>query len=104
MALNVKRLNDYKAKLILFPSKEGKKVVKKGLVHDSTADKLKNDDQNKTPSLFGLPPVDNSVKTMAITKEMQEFKPYQKLRHERINKYYEGKRVRRAKLAEEAKK
>jgi len=42
MAQNVKRLNDYKAKLILFPSKEGNKVVKKGMIHDSTADKLKN--------------------------------------------------------------
>jgi len=41
---------------------------------------------------------------MAITKEMTSFMSYQKLRHERINKYYEGKRVRKAKLAEEAKK
>merc|ERR1712178_487516 len=61
MAMNVKRLNDYKAKLILFPSKEGKKEVKKGLIHDSTADKLKNVKQNKTPDLFALPAVDTSV-------------------------------------------
>merc|ERR1711990_151441 len=43
MAQNVKRLNDYKKKLILFPSKNRKNhVVKKGLIHDSTADKLKD--------------------------------------------------------------
>lgn len=104
MAANVKRLNDYKAKLILFPNKEGKGVVKKGLIHDSTADKLKNVEQNKSPSVFALPAKDTTVETMAITKEMQNFKAYQKLRHERINKYYEGARVKKAKDAEQAKK
>merc|ERR1712153_160496 len=103
-AANVKRLTDYKSKLILFPSKEGKNVVKNGMIPDSTADKLKNVEQNITPSVFALPAVDKSVKSMAITKEMSEFKAYQKLRHERINKYYEGKRIKRAKDAEAAKK
>jgi len=63
-------LNDYKAKLILFPSKEGKKVVKKGMIHDSTADKLKDVEQNTSPSVFALPAKDTSVQTMAITKDM----------------------------------
>ena len=85
-------MNDYKSKLILFPNKEGKNVVKNGQIPDSTADKLKNVEQNITPSVFVLPAIDNTVQTMAITKEMTEFKAYQKLRHERINKYYEGKR------------
>jgi hypothetical protein len=100
----VKRLNDYKAKLILFPNKEGKGVVKKGLIHDSTADKLKNVEQNVSPSVFALPAKDTTVETMAISKEMQNFKAYQKLRHERINKYYEGARIKKAKDAEQAKK
>jgi len=103
-AANVKRLTDYKSKLILFPSKEGSNVVKNGMIPDSTADKLKNVEQNITPSVFALPAVDKSITSMAITKEMTEFKAYQKLRHERINKYYEGKRIKRAKDAETAKK
>merc|ERR1711907_458938 len=49
MAVNVKRLNDYKAKLILFPNKDGK--VKKGMIPDSTAAKLKNVEQVTKPSI-----------------------------------------------------
>merc|ERR1711907_292070 len=56
MAANVARLNAYKSKLILFPAKEGK--FKKGEINDSTADKLGGVEQNITPSIFGLPPVD----------------------------------------------
>ena len=102
MAANVKRLNDYKAKLILFPAKDGK--VKKGMINDSTADKLKNVEQNKTPSIFGLPPVDKTSAPEPITKEMLAAKIYQKLRLERINKRYNGKRLAAAKKAEESKK
>merc|ERR1712167_15629 len=36
LAANVKRLNDYKAKLILFPRHDG--VAKKGVINDSTAE------------------------------------------------------------------
>jgi hypothetical protein len=45
-----------------------------------------------TPSVFGLPEITNKLETVKIDKEMQSFQAYQKLRHERINKYYEGKR------------
>merc|ERR1711904_542680 len=38
MAMNVKRLTDYKTKLVLFPAKDGK--FKKGMIPDSTADKV----------------------------------------------------------------
>ena len=99
MASNVKRLNDYKEKLILFPAKDGK--FKKGMIPDSTADKLKGAEQNKSPSIFGLPPVDKTCPPMPITKEMLALKVYQKLRAERTNKRYNGKRLMRAKKAAE---
>lgn len=83
-------MNEYKAKLILFPTKEGQ--VKKGEIPDSTAAKLKNVEQNERPSFFGLPPVVKTSPPEAITKEMLAAKVYQKLRAERINKRYEGKR------------
>lgn len=102
MAANVKRLSDYKAKLILFPKRDGK--FKKGMIADSTADKLKGVEQNKTPSIFGLPAVDKTSAPEPITKEMLAVKVYQKLRAERINKRYNGKRIAAAKKAEEAKK
>jgi len=102
MAQNVKRLNDYKAKLILFPAKEGQH--KKGLIPDSTAAKLQGAEQNVTPSVFGLPAVDKTSAPEPLTKEMLAAKVYQKLRCERTNKYYNGKRLLAAKKAEDAKK
>ena len=78
MAVNVKRLNAYKSKLILFPNKDGK--VKKGMIPDSTADKLKSAEQNKVSSVFGLPPVVKTSPPEAITKEMLQGRVYEKLR------------------------
>lgn len=78
LAANVKRLGDYKAKLILFPRKDNK--FKKGMIDDSTAAKLKDAAQNKTPSIFGLPTVDKTSAPEPITKEMLSAKVYQKLR------------------------
>merc|ERR1739838_459711 len=100
---NVKRLNDYKAKLILFPKHEGK--LKKGEIADSSKEKVKAAAQNKTSGVLALPTVvKGEVATEKITKEMASAKIYQKLRQERINARYEGKRVKRAKEAEEKKK
>lgn len=86
----------------MFPAKDGE--FKKGQIPDSTADKLRGVEQNKTPSIFGLPPVVKTSPNEPLTKEMLAVKVYQKLRAERINKRYEGKRQARAKKAEEAKK
>jgi len=102
MSQNIGRLNEYKKKLILFPAKDGK--FKKGLIPDSTADKLTNVEQVRAPSVFGLPPVDKTSVPQAITKEMLAAKVYQKLRIERTNKRYNGKRLERAKKAAEAQK
>jgi len=100
MAANVKRLNDYKSKLILFPAKEGQH--KKGLIPDSTADKLGGAEQNVSPSVFDLPPVQKTSDPEPITKEMLKVKAYQKLRQERINARYNGKRLAAAKKKAEA--
>lgn len=102
MEANVKRLNDYKAKLILFPRAEGK--PKKGEINDSTAEQLKSVSQNKTDGVFALPTQKRRCKPEAITKEMKETKVFMKLRQARVNKYYKGKRDKAAKEAEEKKK
>jgi large subunit ribosomal protein L13e len=102
MDANVKRLNDYKAKLILFPKHEGK--CKKGEIPDATKEKVKAAAQNKTDGVFDLPVVDKAVTTESITKDMKSAKIYQKLRQERINQRYQGMRIKRAKEAEEKKK
>lgn len=102
MGANIARLNEYKKKLILFPAKEGK--FKKGLIPDSTADKLGGVEQNITPSVFGLPPVDKTSPPEPLTKEMLAAKVYQKLRIERTNKRYNGARLEKARKAAEAQK
>lgn len=99
MATNVARLNEYKKKLILFPAKEGK--VKKGLIADSTADKLKSAEQTVTKSVFGLPATSTDSAPEPLTKAMLAAKVYQKLRTERTNKRYNGLRLAKAKKAEE---
>lgn len=105
MAMNVKRLTDYKTKLVLFPAKDGK--FKKGEIPDSTADKLSKVNSTACPvrpSLFDVPKmVDKTVTTEPITKEMLSAKVYQKLRAERINARYEGARKERAKKEAEKK-
>merc|ERR1712178_172547 len=102
MDANVKRLNDYKAKLILFPKNEAK--PKKGLIPDATKEKLKAAAQNKTNGVFDLPVVSKDVATESITKDMKSAKIYQKLRQERINARYDGMRLKKAKEAEDKKK
>jgi len=102
---NVKRLNDYKSKLILFPKHEGK--LKKGEIADSSKEKVKAAAQNLVSGVFALPTTvkgQGVVATEKITKEMASAKIYQKLRQERINQRYEGIRAKRAKEAEEKKK
>lgn len=99
---NVKRLTDYKAKLILFPRHEGK--VKKGEINDSTAEQVKSASQNTTTGVFALPKVTKRCKIEPLTKDMKSVKIYRKLRQERINAHFEGARIKAAKDAEDKKK
>lgn len=102
MDANVKRLNDYKAKLVLFPKSEGK--PKKGEINDSTAEQLKAATQNTTEGVFALPKTSRRCKPEAITKELRDVKVYAKLRQAWVDKKWKGKRERAAKLAAEKEK
>uniref|UniRef100_A0A7S3FZ37 60S ribosomal protein L13 n=1 Tax=Strombidium rassoulzadegani TaxID=1082188 RepID=A0A7S3FZ37_9SPIT len=102
MAANVKRLNDYKGKLILFPRNEGK--PKKGEINDSTAEQLKSVVQNTADGVLALPVLKKRCKPEALTADLKKAKIYQKLRQARVDKRYKGKRDKAARLAEEAKK
>ena len=73
------------------------------MIPDSKANKLAGAEQATKPSVFDLPPVVKTSAPEPITKEMLALNVYQKLRAERINKYYNGARVAKAKKAEAAK-
>merc|ERR1712170_19239 len=102
MATNVERLNQYKNKMILFPRTADQ--PKRGQINDSTAEQLKNAAQNTTEGVFALPSQSRRCKVEALTAEMKNFRAYQKLRAERINRRYQGQREKRAREAEAAKK
>ena len=75
----------------MFPRREGK--PKKGIINDSTADKVKSaeaEQQNTSKHIIEKPRRKLKEKAQKITKEMKEFKAYRKLRQERTNAYYVG--------------
>jgi len=98
--VNVKRLTDYKAQLVLFPRHAGK--PKKGLVNDATDADVKQFGSIQVTDVNTSLPVHQQAKRekpVKITKEMKEAKVYKKLRLERTNAYYAGKREKKAKEA-----
>lgn len=102
---NTQRLKNYAAKLILFPRKENK--PKKGPINDSTADALKSANASHQVTDKHVLPITQPKKRVSqekITADMQKAKVYRKLRQERVNKHYWGRREKRAREAEEAKK
>ena len=82
--------------MILFPVRADH--PKKGEIADSSADQLKNASQN---AVAGLPATTRRCKAEDLTQAMKDAKVYQKLRQERINKRYAGKRELAAKKAAE---
>lgn len=88
--------------MILFPRHEG--APKKGLINDSTADKIKAAAQNTATGVFALPKASTETTVEPLTKELKAANVYKKLRQERINKRYNGMRLKRAKEAEDKKK
>ena len=88
MAANVKRLTDYKAKIVLCPQKAGK--IKNGIIPDSNVanqksipkdvDKLKITHQNQDGSVFALPAVKKRCKAAKIDKAAHSLQVYKKLR------------------------
>lgn len=98
--LNVKRLETYKSKMILFPKKADK--PKKGDIKDSTAEQLKAATvQNTAVGVLAKPATKLRQKSAKITKEVQAVKVFRKLRQLRVNEKYRGKREKKAKEAAE---
>jgi len=111
--MNVKRLKAYLSKLILFPSKNSKRLAKKPadkkdtkprklIVEEATADKLNSaaaKKQVKEKEVMPLQPQKLREKPQGITEEMKKEKAYIKLRIEKVKKKYDGIRKKRAELA-----
>ena len=94
---NIERLQKFKSNLVIFPRVASQ--PKKGIINDSTTG-LENPVQNTDVNVYSLPPVTKRAGTAVITKEMRAENTYNRIRSARVNRKYEGKRVRRALLAE----
>ena len=103
LQLNKKRLEEYKAKLILFPRKNSK--PKNG---DSPAADLAAATQHKGATIMPIEKEEKAIEMVAVTDEMKNFGAYAKLRVERMNVRQVGPRIvkaaKAAKDAEEAAK
>jgi large subunit ribosomal protein L13e len=96
---NVQRLNEYKAKLVLFPRHAGKQ--KKGPVADSAEEALKNVQQLRGTVL----PIDSTVaqpEPREIKPEERKKSAYKTLRHARRAVNAVGYLVKKKRAAEEA--
>ena len=127
--LNVKRLKAYLAKLILFPSKAGRKAAKKVepgkvepmvegkkeqkeekshkprklLIPEATAEKLASAPaKDQAPEKVVLPAKEPKLreKPQTITAEMKAAKVFYRLRFEKVKAKYAGIREKRAKIAQ----
>lgn len=102
--MNAARLSEYKSKLILFPRRDNK--PKKGEICDATAEQLKSAAASNQVSGSVMPLVKpvQAVEFAAITEEDKKEKVYHALRTIRTNTRYKGRRDKKAKDAEDAKK
>ena len=96
---NVARLAEYKAKLVVFPKRSGKKAVKKGDTPSAAA----KDVVNRDAKINALPAAAAAVTTGKITEEMKQFKAYATLRQARNEARLFGVRIKMKKAAEEEK-
>ena len=103
LQLNVERLNTYKSKLILFPRKDGK--AKKGLIADSTAEKVQSVSADNQVAGKVLPRAAAKSEDVfaAITADDKKSNAHSQARILRTTKRYNGRRIKRAE-EEEAKK
>ncbi len=104
LQVNAARLAEYKSKLILFPRRENK--PKKGQVNDATAEQLKSAAAATQVSGAVLPLAKPApaVEYAAITEEDKKARVFHVLRTVRTNTRYKGRREKKLKDAEEAKK
>ena len=96
---NVKRLKEYKSKLVLFPRKAGK--PKKG---DSTRDECATATQLGDADVMPVTAEKPELEMVTVTDEMKSFGAYAKLRVERANARLVGMRKKRAEEAAAAAK
>eukprot|EP00826_Nyctotherus_ovalis_P008935 TRINITY_DN1232_c0_g1_i1.p1 TRINITY_DN1232_c0_g1~~TRINITY_DN1232_c0_g1_i1.p1 ORF type:complete len:233 (+),score=88.33 TRINITY_DN1232_c0_g1_i1:211-909(+) len=111
--MNVKRLKAYLSKLILFPSKNSKRIAKKMgetkdvkarklIVEEASADKLSSAAAKKQVTgkeVLPLQPQTIREKPQGITTEMKNEKVFTKLRIEKLKAKYDGVRRKRAEQA-----
>merc|ERR1712117_172748 len=92
---NCNRLRNYLEKLVLLPKRNNMpKKGNNGVLSDFTENVELV--QNDNIALFGNGKSNNRVKSMKITKEMNEFRAHSQLRLEKMNKKWAGKRAARA--------
>ena len=92
---NVKRLEDYKKKLILFPLKDGK--FKKGEIADSTQEQIKSEaanKQNTNRNVLDMPDLQKKEKKIELTDAVKKHRAYQQQRQAKIDHKYARKRYR----------
>jgi large subunit ribosomal protein L13e len=92
LQLNVQRIKEYRAKLILFPKKLGK--PKKG---DSTDEELKVATQLKGRRVMPIVVVAKREKARAITADEKKFSAFVALRQARAHQRLAGARAKKAK-------
>ena len=98
---NVKRLETYKNKLVLFPLHAGKH--KKGEIEDSTKEKIENElaqKTNRSRHVLDMPKLDKSEKKIEMTEEVKKHRAYQQLRQAQVDHKYSRKRFRMGKFKE----
>ena len=98
---NVKRLEAYKKKLVLFPLKDGK--FKKGEIADSTAEQIKSEaasTQNTDRHILALPKEEQSTEWVKITEDMKKHRAYQQIKQAQVDHKYARKRYRVQKYKE----
>ena len=92
LQLNVQRLKEYRAKLILFPKKLSK--PKKG---DSTEEELKLATQLKGHTVLPIHVLPKREKARAITEAEKKYSAFNALRQARAHKRLAGSRAKKAK-------
>jgi large subunit ribosomal protein L13e len=99
--LNVNRLKDYKARLVVFPKRNGAKYARKG---DASAEEVAAAVAAQSGgSLNSLPKGEPAVTVGKVTEDMKDFKAYYTLRNARNEARLLGVRDKKKREAEEEK-
>ena len=102
LKMNVERLSDYKARLVVFPRRSGTKSTKAG--DASKADVAAYKTNQLSAPLNAVPAAAAAVTFAAVTKEMTEFNGYAALRGARNDARMKGIREKKAKAPKEEEK